>query len=129
MDKGLFLRSLAVQALAIGIVFGVLIALPLGDDFFKDYGALEHMEAWGDNVPEGKITDFQRSVGKKDGESVVFSWILWPDRATADAAYEKMENDPRMQTMDMPFDGKRMIYGGFQPIFFASARDGEDKAP
>ena len=96
---------------------------------FREYGALEHMEAWEDNVPEGKATDFFRAVDRKDGEIVVFSWILWPDKATADAAYAKMMDDPRMKDMEMPFDGKRMIYGGFQPVFFASAEAGEDAAP
>lgn len=96
-------------------------------EFFKELGALEHMEAWGDNVPDGKVTDFNRSVQKKDGESVVFSWILWPDRATADAGYAKMMEDPRMKDMDMPFDGMRMMWGGFQPIFNATAEGGEQK--
>lgn len=84
---------------------------------FKEYGAIQHMEAWGDNVPEGKQTDFRRAVDLKEGESVVFSWILWPDKATSDKCEASMEADERWRQMKMPFDGKRMVYGGFQPVF------------
>lgn len=83
---------------------------------FKEYGALEQMEAWGDNVPEGKQTDFRRAVDLKDGETVCFSWILWPDKATSDACEVAMESDERWQAMKMPFDVQRMMFGGFQPI-------------
>lgn len=82
-------------------------------------GALEHVEAWEADVPEGKQTDFRKAVDLKDGEKVLFSWVVWPDKATADAANEQIMNDPSMSDMnpdDMPFDGKRMIYGGFEPI-------------
>ena len=86
-------------------------------DMFKGYGATSVVEAWGDDVPEGKQTDFYRGVKAKPGEKVVFSWMTWPDRATCDAASEKMQNDPEMKMPDdMPFDGKRMVYGGFEPI-------------
>ena len=88
-----------------------------GWEMFKKYGALEMVEAWGDNIEEGKTTDFKRAVKLEEGEQVVFSWILWPDRATADAAWEKMQNDPAMAEFDMPFDGKRMMWGGFEPVF------------
>lgn len=84
---------------------------------FREYGALQHVEAWGDKVPDGKVTDFKRAVDLKDGESVVFAWILWPDKATADKCEASMQSDKRWQQMDMPFDGKRMIYGGFEGIF------------
>lgn len=87
-------------------------------EMFRDYGALEMMEAWGEDVRDGEQTDFRRAVQAKAGETVVFSWIVWPDRATADAAEKKMMADDRMSpTMDMPFDMKRMIFGGFAPIF------------
>jgi uncharacterized protein YbaA (DUF1428 family) len=85
----------------------------------KDFGATEHVECWEADVPEGKQTDFRRSVALEDGEKVVFSWLAWPDKATADAGQQKMMEDERMKAMDMsnmPFDGKRMIYGGFEPI-------------
>src|SRR5690606_33195731 len=84
---------------------------------FKRYGALQQVEAWGEQIEDGKTTDFKRAVKLEDGEQVVFSWLIWPDKATADAAWEKMQDDPAMADMDMPFDGKRMIWGGFQPVF------------
>ena len=70
------------------------------------------VETWGDDVPDGKVTDFRGAVQAKDDETVVFSWFEYPDKATRDAANEKMMNDPRMKEMgaNMPFDGKRMIY-------------------
>jgi uncharacterized protein YbaA (DUF1428 family) len=84
----------------------------------KDYGALEQVEAWEADVPDGKLTDFRRSVDIQDGEKVVFAWIIWPDRATADASHDKMMADERMNSFaePMPFDGKRMIFGGFEPL-------------
>lgn len=88
----------------------------------KDYGALHIVECWGENVPDGKITDFKRAVQAQPGENVVFSWIVWPDRATCDAAGRKMAEDPRMQEWgDLPFDMQRMIFGGFSPIFDSGA--------
>lgn len=85
---------------------------------FQGYGATRMVETWGVDVPHGKVTDFHRAVEAKDDESVVFSWIAWPDKATADAAWPKMESDPAMKTLpEMPFDGSRMIFGGFSPVF------------
>ena len=89
------------------------VAWPL----FKEYGALEQVETWGVDVPPGKVTGFDLAVKLEEGEVVVFSWVKWPDKATADAAWEKMMQDDRMKDFDMPFDGKRMMWGGFQPIF------------
>lgn len=88
---------------------------------FKDYGALEVVESWGDDVPEGKVTSFPMAVKREEGEVVVFSWIQWPSKAVRDSAWEKVMADPRMNAKDnpMPFDGKRMIYGGFQIIMRA----------
>src|SRR5688572_12652363 len=84
---------------------------------FKEFGATRLVENWGDDVPEGKVTDFRGAVNAKEGETVVFSWMEYPDRETRDAANEKMRTDPRMEQFgDMPFDGQRMIFGGFQPI-------------
>ena len=84
----------------------------------KDYGAIEHVETWEVDVPDGEVTDFRRAVQVKNGEKVIFSWVIWPDKATADASYEKMTADPRFNDMTDPpaFDGKRMIYGGFEPV-------------
>ena len=92
------------------------------DSVFVELGATRILECWGDDLPDGKVTDFRRAVQANDDEAVVFSWIEWPDKATRDAAMGKMEdlmkNDPRVgpESNPMPFDGKRMIYGGFAPI-------------
>ncbi len=117
---------------------GFLIAVPtanrqkfidhaeMGDSVFLDLGATRVVECWGDDVPDGKVTDFRKAVQAKEDETVVFSWIEWPDKATRDAAYAKMHDwmenpdraDPRMDPAKnpMPFDGKRLIYGGFTPL-------------
>jgi uncharacterized protein YbaA (DUF1428 family) len=89
-----------------------------GDAVFLEYGATRVLENWGDDVPDGKQTDFRKAVQAKDDETVVFSWIEWPDKATRDAGMKKMMDDPRMdpKTNPMPFDGARLIYGGFAPI-------------
>ena len=81
-------------------------------------GATEHVECWEADVSDGKQTDFRRAVKVTDGEKVVFAWVAWPDKATADASNDKMMSDPRMEEFgdEMPFDGKRMVYGGFEPI-------------
>lgn len=82
---------------------------------FREYGATRIVECWGDDLPEGKVTDFRRSVKAEPGENVVFSWIVWPSKAVRDAGHKKMMEDPRMKMAgDMPFDGKRMIFGGFE---------------
>ncbi|MTH62831.1 DUF1428 domain-containing protein [Paracoccus shanxieyensis] len=84
---------------------------------FKRLGAIRLIENWGVDVPRGKVTDFYMATQAKDDETVVFSWIEWPDRVTADAAYAKMMDDPEMQKMpEMPFDGMRMMWGGFEPV-------------
>jgi len=85
---------------------------------FKEYGALSVTECWGDDIPEGKITSFPMAVQCKNDETVVFSWIVWPSKEARKAASDKMMADPRMkpEANPMPFDGKRMIYGGFEPI-------------
>jgi uncharacterized protein YbaA (DUF1428 family) len=80
---------------------------------FKDYGATRVVECWGDDVPDGTVTDFKRSVQATGDEVVVFSWVEWPAKATRDAGQKKVMEDPRMQDPDMPFDGQRMIWGGF----------------
>ena len=85
---------------------------------FKEYGATSVVENWADSVPDGKVTDFKRAVKAKEDEAVVFSWIVWPDKATCEQAEEKMQTDERWNEMgEMPFDGKRMIWAGFDPIF------------
>ncbi|WP_425050223.1 DUF1428 domain-containing protein [Psychromarinibacter sp. S121] len=88
-----------------------------GWDMFKRYGALSMQENWAVDVPDGKVTSFPMAVKLEEGEAVVFSWIVWPDKATYDAAWEKMMTDPEMANMTMPFDGMRMMWGGFEEIF------------
>lgn len=85
---------------------------------FKEYGALEVVECWGDDVPEGKLTSFPMAVQRRDDETVVFSWIIWSNRAARDEGLKKALADPRLQpdANPMPFDGKRLIYGGFEVI-------------
>lgn len=84
---------------------------------FKEFGMTRMVECWGDDIADGKVTDFKRAVKAQPHETVVFSWCEYPDKATRDAASEKMMSDPRMAEMgDMPFDGKRMIFSGFAPI-------------
>jgi uncharacterized protein YbaA (DUF1428 family) len=83
---------------------------------YKEFGALRVVENWGDDVPDGKITDFKGAVKAEPGEVIVFSWIEWPSKELRDSGQAKMMSDPRVSAMDMPFDGKRMIYGGFTPL-------------
>jgi uncharacterized protein YbaA (DUF1428 family) len=85
---------------------------------FKEHGAIKFVECWGDDVPEGKVTSFPMAVKRQDGETVVFSWVIWPSRNVRDQGMKKVMGDPRMQpeANPMPFDGKRMIYGGFEMI-------------
>ena len=89
-----------------------------GDSVFVEHGATRILECWGDDVQDGKQTDFRRAVNAKEDETVVFSWIEWPDKATRDAGMEKAMKDPRLspQSNPMPFDGMRMIFGGFAPV-------------
>lgn len=84
---------------------------------FRSFGATRMVETWGVDVPKGKVTDFHGAVDAKADESIVFAWIAWPDKATADACWQQMESDPAAQTLpEMPFDGSRMIFGGFAPV-------------
>ena len=93
-----------------------------GDSIFTEFGATRVVECWADDVPEGKVTDFRKAVQATEDETVVFSWIEWPDKNTRDAAMQKMMaedfSDDRMdpEKNPMPFDGSRMIYGGFMPV-------------
>jgi uncharacterized protein YbaA (DUF1428 family) len=92
-------------------------------EMFKNLGAVQMVECWGDDVPEGKVTDFRRAVKAKQDETVVFAWVVYPDKATRDSANDKMMNDPNLTAAmsDMPFDGKRMIYGGFNILLDCKA--------
>ena len=85
---------------------------------FARHSALHMVECWGEDVKEGHTTDFIRATRATPDETVVFSWIVWPDRATADAAEQAMQTDPAMAELrEMPFDGTRMVFGGFVPVF------------
>ncbi|MFM2067846.1 MAG: hypothetical protein RLZZ584_2755 [Pseudomonadota bacterium] len=88
---------------------------------FKDHGALSVVECWGDDVPEGKLTSFSMAVQRKPDEAVVFAWITWPSREVRDAGMAAAMQDPRMdhEPGQMPFDGKRMIFGGFRVLVSA----------
>lgn len=109
---------------------GFVVAVPVGnkqayidqarlgwETMFKDWGAISMTEAWGDDVPEGETTSFSMAVKRKDDEVVVFSWLEWPDKATRDAAWARMMEMGPDAMGGMAFDGKRMIFGGFAPIF------------
>ena len=94
----------------------------------KEFGAKAQVECWEVDVPDGHTTDFRRAVKAEDGEKIVFSWVVWDSKEAADASHEKMMSDPRMEEMfgapdgsDMPFDGKRMIIGGFEPMLWKEA--------
>jgi uncharacterized protein YbaA (DUF1428 family) len=85
---------------------------------FAEYGALRHVECWGDDVMDGKVTDLKKAVQANKDEAVILSWVCWPDRATCDAASGKIMADDRMKPNGpMPFDGQRMIYAGFEAVF------------
>ena len=85
---------------------------------FKEFGVTRMVECWGDDVPDGKLTDFRGAVKATPDETVVFSWMEFPSKEARDEATKKIMSDPRMKALgqSMPFDGKRMIFGGFMPI-------------
>lgn len=114
-------------------VEGFVLAVPAGSQetyrrhaaeaaaLFKEFGATRVVECWGDDVPNGKVTDFRGAVKAEEGEVVVFSWMEFPSKAVRDTVHERVMSDPRMKAMmsgetPMPFDGKRMIYGGFTTL-------------
>jgi uncharacterized protein YbaA (DUF1428 family) len=116
-----------------GYVDGYLVPVPQGNKeayralatkaagIFKEHGAIRVVEAWGDNVPHGKVTDHKKAVKATADETVVYSWVEWPSKQARDEGWKKIMADERMQPGKdpMPFDGKRMIYGGFAPILDA----------
>jgi uncharacterized protein YbaA (DUF1428 family) len=85
---------------------------------FKEFGVLQIVEGWADDAQPGKLTSFPQAVMCNEDETVVFSWMTWPSKEVRDAAWEKMMADPRFapENMPMPFDGKRLIYGGFEKL-------------
>ena len=117
------------KASGAGYIDGYVIAVPAANKgaylamaekcapIFQEYGALRVVEAWGEDTPDGKVTDYNRATLKKPEEKVVYSWIEWPDKATRDAGWGKVMEDERMKPDgESPFDGKRMMWGGFRPI-------------
>ena len=88
---------------------------------FREHGALAVVQCWGDDVPDGKVTSFPMAVRCQPDETVCFSWILWPTRQVRNEAMPKIMSDPRLDrtTVPMPFDGKRLIYGGFEVLVAA----------
>jgi uncharacterized protein YbaA (DUF1428 family) len=111
-----------------GYVDGMLVSVPNArrDEYtvfaeqssaiFLEYGATRLADAWGDDVPDGKVTDFRRAVQAEADETVVFGWVEWPSKAVRDEGWAKIMADPRMENLEAPFDGKRMIYGGFATV-------------
>lgn len=96
-----------------------------GARFFKEFGCLEIVECWEDFVPDGKQTDFRRAVAAKPGEKIVFTWQIWPDKTSFEAAEAKMHEDPRMDASgDPPFDASRLILGCFAPIAVMGRAEG-----
>jgi uncharacterized protein YbaA (DUF1428 family) len=87
-------------------------------EVFKEYGALSLVDCWGDDVPAGEVTSFPMAVKCEPHETVCFSWLTWPSKKVRDENMEKIMDDPRMQPDNnpMPFDGKRMIFGGFEVV-------------
>ncbi|MDX3924775.1 MAG: DUF1428 domain-containing protein [Shinella sp.] len=83
---------------------------------FKEFGAIRIADAWGDDVPDGKVTDFKGAVKAEDGETVVYAWIEWPSKDVRDAGWQKVFADPRMHQENVPYDLRRMVHGGFAPI-------------
>jgi uncharacterized protein YbaA (DUF1428 family) len=88
---------------------------------FREYGAVRVVQAWGDDVPEGKVTDFRRAVRAEANETVVLAFIEWPSKQANDEAWDRIMKDQRMQPGDAPFDGKRMFWGGFEVILDTAA--------
>lgn len=88
-----------------------------GAEIFREYGCLEIVESWEDNVPDGKQTDFRRAVDARPGEKIVFTWQVWPDKASFYAAEARMHQDGRLEVSgEIPFDARRLILGCFEPI-------------
>lgn len=117
-----------------GYINGFIVPVPNGNKdayrqmnerhaaIFREYGALRLVQAWGDDVPEGQVTDFRRAVKAEANETVVFAFLEWASKQASDEAWDKIMKDERMQPSgDAPFDGKRMFWGGFDVILDTAA--------
>ena len=127
-------RAITDKEVAMSYIDGFVIPVPHGKKdayrkmaaeaapIFLEYGATRIVECWGDDVPDGKTTDFKRAVKAESEENVVFSWIVWPSKSMRDEASKKIMQDKRMPFgPDVPFDGKRLIYGGFEVLLDTQA--------
>lgn len=83
---------------------------------FKEHGALQVVDCWSNDVPEGKLTSMHMAVQRKDGEAITFGWVTWPSKEARDSGMQKVMSDARMHALDMPFDGPRAIFGGFEVV-------------
>lgn len=118
----------AGQAGDFGYLDGVIVPVPtdkkdeytafckVAADVFTEYGATRVMDCWGDDVPDGKQTDYKRASHLKDGETVAYGWIEWPSKDVRDAAWGKIMEDERLSQGGQVMDGKRMMFGGFAPL-------------
>ncbi len=106
-----FIAAVPAKNKADYITFNKLVG-----QLFKEHGALTVVDCWGDDVPEGKVTSMPMAVKRQEDEVVVFSWITWPSKEARNAGMDKAMKDPRMQGNKMPFDGQRLIFGGFEMI-------------
>ncbi len=113
------LTPVAIDARAAYTDFAALSAR-----LFVEHGAVRVVECWGDDVPPGRHTDYARAVDLQPGEAACYSWIEWPSKDARDAGWQAIMADPRMAGRDLPFDGRRMLYGGFTPIFDQAMRAG-----
>lgn len=87
------------------------------DQAMIDLGALEVVECWETDIHDGQRTDFRKAVQAEPGEKIVFSWLIWPDKQTAEAAHDAIHEDERFKAItDIPFDGRRMVFGSFAPV-------------
>lgn len=86
-------------------------------ELFKQHGATSVVENWGADLPDGELTSFRKAVQATEDECIVFSWIVWPSKEVRDEAHPKVFSDEAMAEHDMPFDGKRLIFGGFENMF------------
>lgn len=113
---------------------GTIAAVPTGNKeeymkhvhaawpLFRKHGAVRMVESWGVDIPRGKVNDLYGAVAAREDEAVVYSWLEWSDKAAADKAWQNIQDDPAMKDLpEMPFDGSRMIFGGFEPIFEAGS--------